>query len=257
MDSTDKTTRQGPRQTQHYLPGSAAPDPQANAPDPWQTYVEAREAHRREARELNREARAAARRQALERLHGHAGIPPRFAGLTFASYQAQEPAQQRAKALAERYAAAVAQGQARGVNLVLIGSPGTGKTHIACAILAHVIEAGRTGVFTRMGEILRAFRDSYSDGTPERDVIARYTTPDLLVIDEIGVSIGREETRQATLFDVFNSRYEQAKPTVVMGNLTRDQMTAHLGERIARRLEADGSPVIPFDWPPYEPGSAS
>ena len=50
----------------------------------------------------------------------------------------------------------------RGTCLLLAGGPGTGKTHLACAILADVIRGGHTGLFMAVSAALRLIRDAYS-----------------------------------------------------------------------------------------------
>jgi DNA replication protein DnaC len=79
-------------------------------------------------------------------------------------------------------------------------------------------------------------------------VFETLTSPDLLVLDEVGVAIGNELTRRAMLFDVLNTRYGQMRPTVLIGNLTAAEMEAYLGERIMERLMDLGSIMVPFTW---------
>ncbi|MFW6345232.1 MAG: hypothetical protein ACOC0M_02710, partial [Halomonas sp.] len=101
--------------------------------------------------------------------------------------------------------------------------------------------------------ILREFRSSYRpDGPSEDEVMARMIEPDLLIIDEVGVAIGNLEKTQATLFDVFNGRYEEGKPTLLLGNVTTQELRAFLGERVDRRIREGGGPVVPFTWSPHQ-----
>lgn len=50
------------------------------------------------------------------------------------------------------------------------------------------------------------------------------------------------------LFDVLNERYERRKPTLMLSNLTAQEVAAYLGERVMDRLREDGGRVIVFDW---------
>ena len=74
-------------------------------------------------------------------------------------------------------------------NVILIGPSGTGKTHLACAILAEVIRAGYTGLFLSVSAALRLIRDTYSPRAQrsESEAFALLTAPDLLVLDEVGL----------------------------------------------------------------------
>lgn len=207
----------------------------------------------REAAQLVRQARARARADYVARAYGHAGIPPRFQGRTFDSFAVTCADQRHALDIAQRYARGFGEILTHGTCLTLIGSPGTGKTHLAAAIGQAVIDAGHAVAYRGMSEILMDFRASYrDDGPSEKRVLGDLVAPDLLIIDEIGVALGRRETRQATLFDVFNARYEQRRPTILLGNLTRDELRDELGERIERRVLEGGGPVIPFTWPPHQ-----
>jgi DNA replication protein DnaC len=196
------------------------------------------------------ERRRAAQRQ-LEQAVGR--IPRRFLDRTFAGYQTETPEQRRALEVCQEYAEGFDRVRLKGSWLLLVGGPGTGKTHLACAILASVIRAGHTGLFMAVSSALRTIRDAYSPRAQrsETEAIALLTTPDLLVLDEVGVAIGSEDTRRAMLFEVLNTRYAEVRPTILIGNLTAAEMEAYLGERIMDRLLELGSATVPFTWPSY------
>ena len=141
----------------------------------------------------------------------------------------------------------------RGSCLLLVGGPGTGKTHLACAILAEVIRAGHTGLFISVSAALRLIRDAYSPRAQrsESEAFALLTAPDLLVLDEVGVAIGNEDKRRTMLFDVLDTRYAEMRPSLLIGNLTAAEMEAYLGERIMDRLLELGSATVPFTWPSH------
>ncbi len=209
----------------------------------------------REASRLAIERRRAAQRQ-LERAMGRSGIPRRFLDRTFAGYEADTPEQRQALAVCRAYAASFGELMDRGSCLLLVGGPGTGKTHLACAILASVIRAGYTGLFMSVSAALRMIRDAYSPRAQrsESESFSLLTAPDLLVLDEVGVAIGNETKRRAMLFDVLNTRYAEMRPTLLIGNLTATEMEAYLGERIMDRLLELGSATVPFTWASHRRG---
>ena len=136
-----------------------------------------------------------------------------------------------------------------GVCLVMTGKPGTGKTHLGASILSSIINKGKTGMFISVSEILRKIRSTFGGGDiTEQEVFDSFKEPDLLVIDEVGVSIGDAEKRKAMLFDVLNARYNEMKPTILLGNLTADEMGRFLGDRVMDRMMEGNGMVIPFDW---------
>ncbi|WP_243651558.1 ATP-binding protein [Thiobaca trueperi] len=203
---------------------------------------------RAEIEALARERQHISQRR-LETAIGRAGIPPRFQTRTFDAFTARTPEQQSALAVARRYAANFQRVRQQGNCLLLVGGPGTGKTHLACAVLQDVIRQGHTGLFVGMSEALRTIRSTYAPGSQltELDAFATFTRPDLLVLDEIGVAIGDDEKRRAMLFDLLNARYGAIKPVVLIGNLTEAELHAYLGERIMDRL-LEGGVIVPFTW---------
>jgi len=204
---------------------------------------------RREAAKLVAERRLAAQAE-LERAVGRSGVPRRFLDRTFENYLAATPGQRQALEVCRAYADGFEETRRRGGGLMLLGGPGTGKTHLACAILARVIRAGHTGLFLTVSAVLRIIRDAFSPRgqRSETEALALLTAVDLLVLDEVGVAIGNAATRRAMLFDVLNERYGETRPTILIGNLTAAELEAYLGERIMERLMDLGTAMVPFTW---------
>jgi len=197
---------------------------------------------------MARDNRERYRRKRLEEQFGHAGIPPRFHERGFDNYRAVSTEQYRVLQTCKAYAERFDEAQKLGSSLILIGRPGTGKTHLACAIARVVIEHGHSALFTSVAEMLRQTRDSFRGEETEQKILQRFTEPDLLILDEVGIGIGREETRHAIIMDVINRRYEHLRPTILMGNLSTQEMQAYLGERVWRRISEDGAGVLAFTW---------
>lgn len=95
----------------------------------------------------------AMRRKALERQWQRqlaaSGIPERFRSKGFADYQADIAGRVLARSVCQDYACALSAGQRPGETL-LLGGPGTGKTHLACAILATLVRAGQRGWYVSL-----------------------------------------------------------------------------------------------------------
>jgi putative replication protein dnaC len=68
-----------------------------------------------------------------------------------------------------------------------------------------------------------------------------------LIIDEVGVQSGTEAESRA-LFDVFNERYQNLKPTILISNLNAEDFVAAVGNRIADRIKEDGGEFLFFNW---------
>lgn len=100
-------------------------------------------------------------------------------------------------------------------NLVFIGSPGVGKTHLAISIGIEACRQGKRVLFINCHELLCRLRSAYDKGELDRS-INRYARYELLIIDEIGyLSIDHDEAN--LLFQLINARYEQC-PTIITSN---------------------------------------
>ena len=101
-------------------------------------------------------------------------------------------------------------------NVLIFGNPGSGKTHVACAIGQEMIRAGRKVMFTSCGllvqDLLAAKRDLKLRGLLKK--ISRYQ---VVILDDIGyVQYGREEME--VLFALLADRYERGS-VVLTSNL--------------------------------------
>ena len=53
------------------------------------------------------------------------------------------------------------------------------------------------------------------------------------------------------VFDVINERYENLRPTIILSNLTTEEIRAYLGDRVYDRLRENGGKAFVFDWDSY------
>ena len=139
-----------------------------------------------------------------------------------------------------------------GLSFLMLGLPGTGKTHLSIGIAFEVMKNGHSSVFTTASRMLRAIKDTYHKGSEfsEMQVLATYETCDLLIIDEIGVQTGSDYEKNI-IFDVINSRYENVRPTIILSNLSIDECKLYLGERVFDRMREGGGKAFLLDWPSF------
>jgi DNA replication protein DnaC len=199
----------------------------------------------------------------LSSLVAEIGIPPRFRGKTFDTFQAESDEQRRALAIAREYATNFAEHRKSGRCLLLLGGVGCGKTHLALAIALAIVQNsplppveygsleirnfGRRVRYFTVQEIIRTLRDTWcrESQTSEREVLDRLTALDLLILDEVGVQFGSEAERNQ-IFELVNRRYNASRPTLVISNLDLKGITACLGERCVDRMREGGGKVFTF-----------
>lgn len=198
------------------------------------------------------------RGQRVAQLTRIAGIPPRYRLRTFDQYRIESAGQRQALSVVRGYARTFPERLEEGRNLVLTGSVGTGKTHLSVALLRWVIEQEallcRYATAQAVSLRVRATYDKGAEETYQR-VIADYVSPELLVLDEVGVQ-GRTDHERRIFYDVLNGRYEQMRPTVLVTNLAPAGLTDFLGERVMDRLQEGGCDLVRFDWQSYRAKAA-
>lgn len=187
-----------------------------------------------------------------ERELNRALIPPRFKNKSLENFIATQSWQQEAKKKIQNYIDNLDDNLASGRNVILIGSVGTGKTHLSIALLKAVIENGGVGTFLTASDLFLNIRDTWARhseiSTLER--IQQFVDLDILVIDEIGVQRGTDNEREI-LFSIINSRYNNLKPTVLLSNLSLKEVRDYIGERTFDRLKEDGGYLIVLNGESY------
>lgn len=103
-----------------------------------------------------------------------------------------------------------------GHNVLLVGGIGLGKTMIAKNIAHAVIQSGRSVRFTTASAMLVELTNQ--DGSIGlKRAFRRYTSPNVLVIDELGY-LAYGARHADVLFEVVNQRYELQRPIIITTN---------------------------------------
>src|ERR1700693_5628393 len=130
-------------------------------------------------------------------------------------------------------------------GLLLIGSIGVGKTHLAVGIVKElVISKGINCLFYDYRELLKQIQNSYNDSVKatELDVLRPVFETEVLVLDELG-AVKPTEWVWDTVSLILNTRYNDNRPTIITTNFDDRPAAAVAGPRGAAREETLGDRI--------------
>lgn len=137
-------------------------------------------------------------------------------------------------------------------GLVFVGVPGTGKTHIACGMMEHLMQQGYSAAYLACPHFLLAARESQLMRSHEKTslLIERFKQPHFLVLDEFGTHTTQDVDYQI-LFSVIDGRYQRNLPTLMVTNLNHAELQKKVDERFLERIRGINGPILKFDWPTH------
>lgn len=91
-------------------------------------------------------------------------------------------------------------------NIIFIGNPGAGKTHLSIAIGIKALQKGHKVLFTTTAHMLHDLHVSKADNSYHKK-IDFYLAPDLLIIDELGFKKIPNHSAD-DFFEIISRRYE-------------------------------------------------
>jgi DNA replication protein DnaC len=196
---------------------------------------------------------AAADAQAKRDFFAAMNLPELFADAGFAGYHIADDRQRTIVDRIKSYAAELKKPKG-GKNLILSGATGTGKTHLASAVLRNLANTNVRCRYITSAQFVAEIRACWSNRSAfEADVIARYGSVPVLLIDELGVSdavkntSGYQTDHWSALIDM---RYRNRLPTIITTNLDDAALALLIGDRAADRL-LPASIWAECSWPSY------
>ncbi len=186
------------------------------------------------------EARESQRK--VDRLFQRAGLPPEYRECRLDTFE-RRPGTGDALALATRWSTEFRQGSDPRRGILFHGATGSGKTHLAAAILREAIYMREVPcLFLNVPSWLQRLRDlrSYAGGEE-----LEWTFPrgfKIVVIDDLGTERG-DGWSHDRLYSLINDRETRARLTIATTNLELGELESRLGKATYSRLSKLCQPV--------------
>jgi DNA replication protein DnaC len=179
------------------------------------------------------------RAEDLARAYQLSRIPRKFLSKTLAAFQTRSPQHKHivhdARAFLKTFKGNAAENASKG--MLLSGKEGTGKTHLAVAILKEVIEKGYSGLYWNVPELFLELRRRMEDKSEEHEseLFDHANRVDLLVLDDLGAERTSDYVLDR-LYVLINGRYQNDTATIITTNRTIPELRQQIGPRITSRI---------------------
>jgi len=195
-----------------------------------------------------------------ERALARARVPERYRHCDFENYETDNDIENltpeqlaafnrsltQAKLIAQRFAEEFTPVREQAEpGLLLMGSCGVGKTHLAVAALKEIVLRGHSGLFYDYRELLKEIQDSYNaeSQSTEMGVLEPVLKAEIFVLDDVGSSKPSLWALE-TVGHVLNTRYNEKRVTLLTTNyLDEETGQSRNSESATPMLGARGNTV--------------
>lgn len=141
----------------------------------------------------------------------------------------------------ERHIKTAKEAISNGNGLFITGNCGTGKTHLAVALMIDFalknreIAPNSLPKFLPSVELFLDLRQTFNSDSSEKSVLDRWSVAELLCIDDVGAEKISDWTRQS-FYTLIDRRYREMKQTIITSNLSLEKIALQIDDRISSRI---------------------
>lgn len=137
-------------------------------------------------------------------------------------------------------------------NVIFIGPPGTGKSHLVQAVALCVIQAGLKVLYYQLHELLDVLIEANATGI-KKTITQKLLTPDLLILDDLGMK-KLQSDRAEELLEIIMRRYEK-NSTIMTSNRPLEDWPKLIGDAATTSAILDRlmhhAVMVPFNGRSY------
>ena len=190
--------------------------------------------------EIGKKERAARKEKYLNRIFNQSNVNASLRDVTVNNYQPQNEHQIQAKNTAIEYVKTFSLDEPK--SLILQGSYGTGKSHLAYAIAKAIKQQGYSVAFMHIPMLMERIKATYNRNATETtdELVQLLSSIDLLVLDDVGVE--NTEHTLNKLFSIVDNRV--GKNNIFTTNFSDKELNQNMNwQRINSRMKQNARTV--------------
>ncbi|MDQ7231087.1 ATP-binding protein [Staphylococcus haemolyticus] len=190
--------------------------------------------------EIGKKERAERKEKYLNRIFNQSNVNASLSDATVNSYQPQNEHQVHAKSTAIEYVKGFSIDEPK--SLILQGSYGTGKSHLAYAVAKAIKKQGYSVAFMHIPMLMERIKATYNRNATETtdELVQLLSSIDLLVLDDVGVE--NTEHTLNKLFSIVDNRV--GKNNIFTTNFSDKELNQNMNwQRINSRMKQNARTV--------------